>query len=132
MIIGLGIDTVDIARFSQWHTYSAKQLQKILSPEEIDYCMAISQLASQRFAIRFAAREAFFKAWNSAFPENYIPFLTCCKSLAIRSGKNGEPMIAINWKLLGHTQPLFSSLISLTHTSSVATACILLQKIQYE
>ncbi len=129
MIIGLGIDSVDVHRFSEWHQYPHKQLQKILSLQEIEYCQAIPLLSAQRFAVRFAAREAFFKALNSAFPEKYIPFLTCCRSLAITHNRHKAPILTVDWTILGHPTPSFTPLISLTHTATVATACIFIQKI---
>lgn len=129
MIVGLGIDSVEIERFTAWHTYPEIQLRKILSAEEIAYCKQNKLLSAQRFAVRFAAREAFFKAWNSAAPENYIPFLTCCRSLTLTHNTNGAPLLQINWKILGSDTPLFTPLISLTHTTTTATACIFLQNI---
>lgn len=128
MIVGIGIDTVDIRRFSQWHTYDEDRLKKILSPEEIAYCKANLNLSAQRFAARFAAREAFFKAWVSAFPDHYIPFLTLCRAITLTRGPHHEPKITVNWPLLGFKQPHATALVSLTHTSTIATASIFLKK----
>ena len=128
MIMGLGIDSVDIERFSKWHTYSSAQLRKILSSQEIEYCKQSKLLSAQRFAVRFAVREAFFKAWNSALPENYIPFLTCCRSLSLTRNTHNAPLLHVDWEVLGSTTPLFTPLVSLTHTTSIATACIFLKK----
>ncbi len=129
MIFGLGIDTVEIQRFAQWHAYSSAQLRRILSSPEITYCKQSQLLSSQRFAVRFAVREAFFKAWNSAFPDHYIPFLTCCRSLTLTRNIHNAPQLEIDWAVLGLNTPRFTPLISLTHTSSLATACIFLTNI---
>ncbi len=128
MIVGIGIDTVDTNRFSGWHTYEEVRLKKILSPEEIAYCKSNSHLSAQRFAVRFAAREAFFKAWVSAFPDHYIPFLTLCRAITVIRGPHNEPKITINWPFLGFKQPHASALLSLSHTSTTASAIIFIQK----
>ncbi len=129
MIMGLGIDSVDIQRFSEWHRYNSTQLRKILSSQEIEYCKQNKLLSAQRFAVRFAVREAFFKAWNSAFPEDYIPFLTCCRSLSLMRNTHNAPLLQVDWAVLGSNIPLFIPLVSLTHTASIATACIFLKNI---
>ncbi len=129
MIIGLGIDSVDIHRFSNWHSYPIPQLKKILSRDEIDYCMQNKLLSAQRFAVRFATREAFFKAWHTAFPKPYIPFLTCCRGISLSRTAHNAPLLEINWTLFGSKKPLCTALISVTHTPTVATACVFLQKI---
>ncbi len=129
MIMGLGIDSVDIKRFSEWYRYSSTQLGRILSSQEIEYCKQNELLSAQRFAVRFAVREAFFKAWNSALPENYIPFLTCCRSLILMRNTHNAPLLQVDWTVLGSNIPLFTPLVSLTHTASIATACIFLKKI---
>jgi len=129
MITGIGIDTVEIKRFSSWHTYSHSQLQRILSPAEITYCMQSIPLSPQRFAARFATREAFFKAWVTAFPEHYRPFLTMCRAISIAHGPHHEPQLFINWPLLGFKQPLCTALVSITHTKELATAIAYIQKL---
>lgn len=127
MIVGLGIDSVEIERFADWHTYPEQQLRKILSASEIEYCKDNPLLSAQRFAVRFAVREAFFKVFNSSAPQNYVPFLTCCKSLTLTHTPQGAPLLHIDWKLLGVSTPSCSPLVSLTHTRTTATACVLLQ-----
>lgn len=129
MIVGLGIDSTEITRFSEWHSYPEKQLQKILSIPEINYCKSSKPLSAQRFAVRFAIREAFFKAFNSTLPKHYVPFLTCCKSLTLTHTSQGVPLLDINWPLLGFQEPPYTPLISLTHTRTTASATILLKNI---
>ena len=124
MILGIGIDSIEIARFRQWHRRSLVQLQRIFSPEEIDYCLQMPAKSAERFAARFAAREAFFKALCSAFPEQQVPFLTLCKAVAIHKNSNGTPNLVVDWQLL-KINPL-KPLISLTHTNVAATALVML------
>jgi holo-[acyl-carrier protein] synthase len=60
MIIGIGIDIVDIGRFEQ-PTASETFLKKIFTPREIEECRA-GRNAAVRFAKKFALKEAFMKA----------------------------------------------------------------------
>ena len=91
MILGIGIDSVEIERFAHWHTYSDHSLSRIFSAEEIAYCRANPVLATQRFAVRFAAREALYKALSTAAPGNTIPFLTLCRAVTITHSASGAP-----------------------------------------
>ncbi len=125
MIIGLGIDAVEIDRFKHWHTFSHKQLTRIFSPEEISYCL--QHLSAQRFAARFATREAFFKAWNAAYPNHYVPLLTTCKAISLTHDKHNTPILTIHWNLLPNVLQQTKPLISLTHTRTTATACVILR-----
>lgn len=123
MILGIGIDTIDVARFAHWHNYCQKQLLRIFSRSEIEYCLAIPVKSAERFAVRFAAREAVFKAYSSWQPYHQIPFLTFCKAITIIK-ENGIPILIMNSKL----KPC-KALLSLTHTATTATAFVLLEQI---
>ena len=50
MILGVGIDAVEIARFADWHTKSDKQLRRIFSEEEMAYCLSVPAKTAERFA----------------------------------------------------------------------------------
>jgi len=62
MIIGMGIDLVDVSRIEsiifRWHE---RFLKRVFTDTEIKYCNNKKNPA-QRFATRFAAKEAFIKA----------------------------------------------------------------------
>ena len=62
MIIGMGVDLVDVSRIEsiifRWHE---RFLKRIFTDTEIKYCNNKKNPA-QRFATRFAAKEAFIKA----------------------------------------------------------------------
>jgi holo-[acyl-carrier protein] synthase len=128
MIIGIGIDSVEIQRFIHWHTFPKKQLTRIFSAHEIDYCLTVPIKSAERFAVRFAAREAFFKAFQEA-NTHAIPFLTICKQISVKHSPTGSPLLNINWAAL---KPEFEQsiipLLSLTHTASAATAIVMLQQ----
>ena len=140
MIAGIGIDSVEIARFSEWKHYPIDKLYKIFTEQEVTYCLDLknSQKAAERFAARFAVKEAFFKALSQILPNNNIPLLTVCKHIAVSRQNNGNPIIEINWRSLFdiyrkntnsqyNPQSTFKSFVSITHTQHTATAIVLIE-----
>jgi holo-[acyl-carrier protein] synthase len=126
MILGIGVDTIEIARFTSWHTYSQKKLLRIFSQEEIDYCLSNQQKSAERFAVRFAAREALYKALCCAFPDTRIPFLTLCVSISVTK-KDGTPYLII-YDDIGIDTSSLTIHFSLSHSYTVATAFVVLEK----
>jgi holo-[acyl-carrier protein] synthase len=62
MIIGIGVDLVDVRRFeSIIYRWGDRFLKRIFTEKEIRYCNTKKHPA-QRFASRFAAKQAFVKA----------------------------------------------------------------------
>ena len=118
MILGIGIDSVEITRFAHWHTYSQKQLLRVFGQSEIEYCLSLPIKSAERFAVRFAAREALFKAYSSWQPNHTIPFLTFCRAVTILK-KDNVPFAQISSLNLTSKS---SVLISLSHTATIATA----------
>lgn len=132
MIIAVGIDSIEINRFNYWNTYQYKILLKLFSAAEIDYCLSTSSKYAERFAVRFAAKEAFFKAF-SACSSKKVPFLTICKNSEVIHTQQGAPHLQVNWDVLIDTLTLKKESIiihlSLTHDKSYATAAVILEKI---
>ena len=66
MVLGVGVDIVQINRFKFWIEYPKAQLSHVFSKPELDYIFSGTQeLAMQRMASRFAAKEAFYKALSN-------------------------------------------------------------------
>jgi holo-[acyl-carrier protein] synthase len=62
MIIGIGVDLVDVRRFeSIIYRWQERFLKRVFTDREIHYCNKKKHPA-QRFATRFAAKQAFIKA----------------------------------------------------------------------
>jgi len=124
MMVGIGIDAVEIERFAHWAQLPQKSLERIFSPQEIVYCLDCPTKSAERFAARFAAREALFKALHSAYQSQKMPFLTLCRSVIIEKTPHGAPILSLTTSEL--PAPLIVHL-SWTHTQNTATAIILLQ-----
>jgi phosphopantetheine--protein transferase-like protein len=128
MISGIGIDSVDIARFEQWHTYSLEQLHRFFSTAEIAYCLQDSAHSASRFAVRFAAREALFKALSSA---GYMGTLfQLARTVSIEHTAQGAPYFRIDTHTLGMENMRIA--LSMTHTDHVATAFVIAHKEHHE
>ncbi len=125
MIIGVGIDAVAIDRFSTWIEYPDAQLLRIISAQEIAYAKSCPRLAPERFAARFAAREALFKALAPHYPD--LKFLTLCRATTISSTDANAPSAQINWQMIGIEQE-YGIHISLTHTETTAMVVAIIEK----
>lgn len=122
MILGIGIDSVAIGRFVTWHQHP-KRVARIFSPEEITYCTSVPAKSAERFALRFAAREAVYKALCTA-GLSCPPFLTLCKN--IRVSTRGPLTIKLLSAL--NTPQDIQVLASGTHAENLATAIVIITK----
>ncbi len=134
MILGIGIDAVEVARFSDWHNKTPEQLQKIFSLDEMEYCLSgNAQTSAERFAARFAAREAFFKAFHAMCDthniENHGGLFTIQKLVHVERNAKGVPTLHIDWQtLLPELKYVPVAHISLTHTKNIASAIVVLEQ----
>lgn len=129
MIIGIGIDAVEIARFAEWHNKPLPSLKRIFSEAEIAYCLQHAAKSAERFAARFALREALYKTIH-AIPELHnTPFLTLMRAISISKNVRGAPCIALNWHTLHvATPPSIVWHASLTHTAHIAIASVVAEQ----
>jgi holo-[acyl-carrier protein] synthase len=125
VIIGIGLDSVEIVRFQQWQCFSRHTLARIFSEQEIDYCLSNSTKSAERFAVRFAAREAFFKAISSVSSDKKLPFLTVCKKVHVVRKNDGLTELQVEWNVFTLSMSV-APLLTLTHTATTATALVIL------
>lgn len=121
MNIGCDIEEVETFR-KKWKRKETNFFQRIFSENEIIYCKKFKD-PSPHFAARFCAKEAMVKAGS--------PF---CKILVtdveIINQKNGAPTVKMR-KKRKELEKFFSKyeiFVSLSHTSDMAMACIVVQK----
>lgn len=126
MILGIGVDIVDIQRFELWHTYAIKKLLRIFSQEEIDYCLEKTDKSAERFAVRFAAREALYKALSYVQSNQKIPFLTLCARTTITK-IDERPHILIH-DAIGIDLSNVIIHLSLSHSRTTATAFVIIEQ----
>ncbi len=119
MILGTGIDIIEVARIAQAHeAHGDRFLTRILRAEEIAYCLA-QRFPARHLAARFAAKEAVSKALGTG-----IGSQLGWQDIEVSRHPSGQPFIVLHGKgraLLqsrqGHTVH-----VSLSHTDTHATA----------
>lgn len=125
MLKGIGIDLVEIERFSRWESYGSR-LQKVFTQEEIDYCLKNRKLSAARFATRFAAKEALYKALSPHITPS-TSFQTLCRHCSVSISATG-PRMTVDLEKLGFPLSGAHSLqvhLSLTHTATTAGAVVI-------
>ena len=114
----VGIDCVEISRFSKEKITNTKFLKKIFTDKEIQYCKKKAN-SSQHFAARFACKEAIIKAISSY--DIKIPY----NKIEIINDSKGLP----NAIILDMKEKKFEVEISLTHSNIIASAVAIITKI---
>ncbi|MCD6307670.1 MAG: holo-ACP synthase [Candidatus Latescibacteria bacterium] len=125
MIVGIGIDIVQISRLGDAvDRYGDRFLRRVFTDWERAYCEARIR-TMERYAARFAAKEAAFKAlgrgWDAAGGFT---------SVEVLSGEAGNPVLMFH----GRAEELFDRLgatgayLSLTHDAGVSAAVVVLER----
>ncbi len=111
--IFLGNDLVEVSRvLSSINKIGQRFLDRIYTSSEQDYCKS-KPIPQIHYAGRFAAKEAVMKALKSSGYLEPISF----KSIEIRSGDNGEPIVDLHFPCNGQCR------VSISHTDDHAIAC---------
>jgi phosphopantetheine--protein transferase-like protein len=124
----IGVDLVEIERFVRWQQWSMARLERVFSHEELIYCFADARKTPERLAVRYAAREATYKALAPLSMHTPAPFLTVCRALKTQVTRHGMEL-SIAWNTLetwyDHTRVQAIS-VSVTHTTTSAMAIVLI------
>ncbi len=123
MILGVGVDIVDVTRISSLRTkHGNRFLARIFTRDEAAYCES-RQNPSRHLAARFAAKEAAMKALGTGFAKG-IRFkdIEVCKT-------QGRPGIILHEKALELSEELGVSRmhLSISHDGLYATALVILE-----
>lgn len=123
MIAGLGIDMIEVERISEKMTRAEGFRELVFSEREIAYCEQ-KKNKFEHYAVRFAAKEAFYKAIGSGWKNG-----TAFNEIEISNDDKGKPYI----QLLGNTATLITEmsikniLVSLTHLKTIASAVVIIE-----
>lgn len=127
MIIGIGVDIVDVNRMEQRLKASEDFRDLVFSASEINYCLS-KKHSQESFAARFAAKEAFLKALGVG-----VDFGIELKEIVIVNNEAGKPSIVVSEKLktylMQHLGFIPDIQVSLSHTKEQAIAFVLFNKI---
>lgn len=124
MIVGIGIDHVEIAKFkADVAANESEFLARVFTDAEISYARSTDDYV-QRLAGRFAAKEAALKALGTGWSGNVD-----WKQIEITNDSTGQPRLALR----GYAADLASKagvtkvLVSISHSSHLATAEVILE-----
>ena len=124
MILGVGIDIIEVARVQASHErFGERFLNRLLLADEIAYCLSHKNPAPF-LAARFAAKEAISKAFGTG-----ISAQLGWQDMEIRRKDSGEPFVVLhgNGKKLFKSRRAKNLLISLSHTANYAAATAILE-----
>lgn len=124
MILGLGIDLVELERVARPHErFGISFAQKILHPDELA-ALPDGKRAVEYLAARFAAKEAAVKALGTGFRGVWF------QDFCVRKNELGKPALAMYGAACAALERLGASRIhlSLTHGRSTAAAVVILEK----
>ena len=124
MILGVGIDIIEVARIQASHEkFGERFLNRILRPDEISYCLS-NKAPGPFLAARFAAKEAISKAFGTGIGAQ-LGWL----DMEVGRKPNGEPFVILHdgGKKLFEERGARALRISLSHTQTYATAIALLE-----
>lgn len=122
MILGLGIDIVEVSRLEKWLN-DKKLLERFFNKEELEYVLSKGDGAAPSLAVRFAAKEAFGKALGTGLAGIEL------KDIAVVNDKTGRPFL----KLFGTALQALKEKggadihLSLTHEKTTAAAVVIIE-----
>ena len=124
MILGIGIDIIEVARIAaSLEKFGHRFGNRILSPDEIAYCLAHRHPAPF-VAARFAAKEAISKAFGTG-----IGVQLGWQDMEISHRESGEPFVILH----GKGKSLFESrrgknlFVSISHKEHYAAVVAVLE-----
>ncbi len=124
MIVGTGIDIAEVPRIeAAIQRFGDRFLRRIFTPEEIRYCES-KRNRGERYAARFAAKEAAVKAIGTGWSRG-----VAWTDVEVRREPGGRPTIAFRGKAGEFAARLGvkRASLSLTHTREHAMAMVILE-----
>ncbi len=124
MIYGVGIDMVEISRIEKAsNRWGERFLSRVFTESEIEYCSNMARPAG-RFALRFAAKEAFSKALGLGIRKG-MSF----RHIEVTRTPNGQPQLYLHnrAKDLCKQFGISKSFLSLSDDGHYAVAVVVLE-----
>ncbi len=123
MVLGLGIDIVEVARIEKALTPGDALAKRVFTETELAYCMQRKN-RYQHFAGRFAAKEAALKALGTGWQDGIR-----WQDVEIVAGEKGKPML----NLYGRAREAFEAAgarracVTITHATEYAVAAVVIE-----
>lgn|SRR5579859_803221 len=124
MIVGTGVDICEVHRIGESIARFGDQfLHRVFTDDEIRYCQS-KKNSVERFAARFAAKEAAMKALGTGWSRGVV-----WKGVEVAREPGGRPALRLHGKAAEIAEKLGVKKISLslTHTESSAFAMVIFE-----
>lgn len=124
MIVGTGIDIIEVARVAEKVNKDNGFRDKVFSKNEIEYCETGGN-REQHYAVRFAVKEAFLKATGGGLTLGYDLY-----EIEVLNGDKGQPYVSLqgNFKTLAGQHGWNKIHVSLSHVQSMACAIVIIEQ----
>jgi holo-[acyl-carrier protein] synthase len=122
MILGVGIDAVNIERFTRWKN-NPSLFQRFFHPHELETARKRGSMEIHSLAARFAAKEAFGKALGTGLSGFSL------KECAVLNNERGKPDLVLH----GRAKKAFEAMggetlfVALTHEHDYAIAVVIIE-----
>jgi holo-[acyl-carrier protein] synthase len=123
MIVGIGIDMIEVNRILEKIDKNNGFKEKIFSIGEIEFCE--SNRKAENYAARFAAKEAFLKATGWGLMLGYD-----LSKIEVVNDSNGKPYINLSgdFKIQADKNGWNSIHVTLSHLREVACAVVIIER----
>lgn len=125
MILGTGIDVIEIARIARSiERYGNHFLERVYTAGEIAYCLRKRRRSAESFAARFAAKEAGAKALGTG-----IGFGVTWREIEVGREPAGRPLLLLHGRAaeIARQMGVANTSLSITHTEAQAMAWVTLE-----
>ena len=125
MIFGIGTDIIEVERMRKHLEGNDALKKKLFTEAEQSYSESGKVTVWQRYAARFAAKEAFFKALGTGYR-----YGMAFHEIEVKNDELGKPFIEPHGKVKAYLEKQKVQMIHLTisHVKEMASAIVLLEK----
>jgi holo-[acyl-carrier protein] synthase len=118
----IGIDLVEVERIERVLARDRSVPENVFTDVELRYSQR-KRYPFQRFAARFAAKEALFKALGTGLSGDLD-----WRDVEVRNERSGKPVIYLSGKTANtaHQMGVINSFLSISHTENYAIALVIL------
>ena len=124
MIFGIGTDIIEIRRVEDKLSRTRGLREKVFTPREIEYSQSRGR-SGQHFAVRFAAKEAFFKAMGTGWGGGYR-----FDEVEVVNNELGKPEAVVygKVKIFCEENGISRFHVTLSHIKDLAKAVVVLER----
>ena len=126
MIVGIGIDIIEVARIREVLLRTPRFRERVFTPAERSYCDGRAAVAAQHYAARFAAKEAALKALQTGWSGGIS-----WQDVEVSAKESGAPLVLFHGRAreLYDASAATAAHLSIAHTTEHAIAEVILEKV---